>query len=117
MQWKIDVDQIYDFEKLKQTFSYPKTKDDMVYYFRLNLHCFHGKIYIEKNNPISDPCDHWLICNRRLHFIEDIPMGLEYDTTAYNIPIIVSSDKYDSLLEDKIEYTADIVIKGKENKM
>lgn len=57
-----------------------------------------------------------LVTIDNLHFIEDIPMGLEYDATAYNIQIIVSSDKYDSLLEDKIEYTADIVIKGKENK-
>ncbi|WP_300221978.1 hypothetical protein [uncultured Helicobacter sp.] len=92
---KIDVDQIYDFEKLKQTFSYPKTKDDMVYYFRLNLHCFHGKIYIEKNNPISVPCDHWLICNRRLHFIEDIQE--ETDEEIFSWELLKIPFKYNAI--------------------
>lgn len=91
---KIDADQIYDAEKLKATLSYPKTKNDMVYYFRLNLHCFNGKMYIDKENPIFDPCDHWLICNRGLYFVEDIQKESEdeiYSWELLKIPFVYNA--------------------------
>lgn len=69
---KIDVDQIYDAKKLKDTFLLPKSQKDIVFYFRMNLHCFDGGIYLDKEQPISDPYDHWLICNKGLYFIESI---------------------------------------------
>lgn len=82
---KIDVDQIYDAKKLQETFCLPRTKNDIVYYFRLNLHCFNERIYIDKNNPIFDPCDHWLICNRGLYFIEDIQEESEDEIYSWEL--------------------------------
>lgn len=69
---KIDTDQIYDANKLKESFKLPKTPRDIVYYFRINLHCFDNAILIDKNTPLYDPKDHWLICNNGLFFINSI---------------------------------------------
>lgn len=65
---KIDADQIYDSNKLKESFKLIKSPRDIVHYFRINLHCFENRIYINKNIPISDPRDHWLILNHKLSF-------------------------------------------------
>lgn len=69
---KIDCDQIYDAKKLKESFCFAKSVEDIVFYFRINLHCFSDGIYIDKKNPISDHKDHWLICNNDLFFTNDI---------------------------------------------
>lgn len=69
---KIDVDQIYDAQKLKESFRLIKSIDDIVFYFRINLHQFEDGLYIERDRPISDVQDHWLICNRGLYFEESI---------------------------------------------
>lgn len=72
---KIDTDQIYDCQKLKESFSLATSTQDIVFYFRLNLHLFDEGIFIDKINPISDPKDHWLLCNKGLFFINDIQEG------------------------------------------
>lgn len=69
---KIDCDQIYDAKKLKESFKLAKTPRDIVYYFRINLHCFDDAILIDKNAPLYDPADHWLICNNGLFFVNSI---------------------------------------------
>lgn len=69
---KIDGDQIYDYKKLKESFFLATSPQDIVFYFRLNLHCFDDRIFLDKKNPISDPKDHWLLCNQDLFFINDI---------------------------------------------
>lgn len=69
---KIDADQIYDAQKLKESFSLVTSTQDIIFYFRINLHLFKDGIYIEKERPISDPKDHWLLCNQDLFFINDI---------------------------------------------
>lgn len=95
---KIDADQIYDAKKLKATFSLPRTRDDIVFYFRLNLHCFDGRIYIDKNDPIFDPYDHWLICNRYLYFIEDIQE--ESDDEVYSWELLKIPFNYQTIIVD-----------------
>ncbi|RDU70969.1 glycosyltransferase family 2 protein [Helicobacter brantae] len=65
---KIDCDQIYDAQKLKESFALATKPTDIVFYFRMNLHCFDYEIYLDKNSPILDPKDHWLICNNGLSF-------------------------------------------------
>lgn len=82
---KIDVDQIYDAKKLKDSFSLPRTPDDIVFYFRMNLHCFEEKIYLDKGNPVFEVYDHWLVCNRRLYFIESIQEESEDEIRSYEL--------------------------------
>ena len=82
---KIDVDQIYDAKKLKDTFSLPKTQKDIVFYFRMNLHCFDGKIYLDKNDPIFEVYDHWLVCNKGLHFTESIQKESDEEIRSYEL--------------------------------
>ncbi|RDU74223.1 beta-1,4-N-acetylgalactosamyltransferase [Helicobacter anseris] len=69
---KIDTDQIYDAKKLKESFNLIKHQNDIVFYFRINLHIFDQRIYLQKDSPIFDPKDHWLICNQRLFFVDSI---------------------------------------------
>ncbi|WP_104697712.1 MULTISPECIES: glycosyltransferase [unclassified Helicobacter] len=65
---KIDADQIYDAEKLKKSFYLVKDDDEVVFYFRINLHLIDSKVYIDGDSPVFDPKDHWLICNKGLYF-------------------------------------------------
>ena len=69
---KIDADQIYDAKKLKESFSLVKRTNEIVFYFRINLHFADSKIYIDRDAPIFDPKDHWLICNKGLYFEDSI---------------------------------------------
>lgn len=79
---KIDCDQIYDAQKLKESFKLVAKTTDIVFYCRINLHCFEGGIFLDKNAPFLDPNDHWLICNNGLYFgneiKEEYQEGLHY---------------------------------------
>lgn len=79
---KIDCDQIYDSQKLKESFKIPQTPRDIVYYFRINLHYFDNDVFIDKKSPLYDPKDHWLICNNKLFFnntiVEEYERGIFY---------------------------------------
>lgn len=69
---KIDTDQIYDYKKLKASFSLPKSRREVVCYFRLELHCFNNRIYINRHTPIKDLGDHWLFYNQYSNFFDHI---------------------------------------------
>ena len=69
---KIDADQIYDAQKLKESFKLVSKPYEIVFYCRVNLHCFENKIYIDKKASFLDPKDHWLICNNGLYFCNEI---------------------------------------------
>lgn len=118
---KIDTDQIYDAQKLKESFALAKTPRDIVCYFRINLHCFDNKIFIDKNSPILDPRDHWLICNNGLFFgntiVEEYESKIYYweslfipfchfwiDTTlnTWHFPLLKESRKSRALRENHI---------------
>lgn len=69
---KIDTDQIYDCQKLKASFSLPKSRREIVCYFRMELHCFDGRIYIHRHTPIKDFGDHWLLYNKYSDFFDHV---------------------------------------------
>lgn len=69
---KIDTDQIYDSKKLKESFSLPQSRREIVCYFRMELHCFDDRIYIHRYTPIKDFGDHWLLYNRFSSFFDHI---------------------------------------------
>ncbi|MCE3047471.1 beta-1,4-N-acetylgalactosamyltransferase [Helicobacter kayseriensis] len=73
-QWliKIDADQIYDAQKLKESFSLVQYQNDVVFYCRINLHLEGKRLLLIKNSPISDVDDHWLIFNQDLSFVDHI---------------------------------------------
>lgn len=79
---KIDADQIYDAKKLQKSFSLVKNDSEVVFYPRINLHLVNSRIYIDKNSPISDPKDHWLICNKGLYF-EDCIISEDANNMVY----------------------------------
>lgn len=72
-QWiiKIDGDEIYDAEKLKESFKLVKNTNDVIYYPRINLHTQKGKLYVVKcvgTANLINPKDHFLIFNDDIKF-------------------------------------------------
>lgn len=82
---KIDSDQLYDSQKLKESFKLVRSTQDIVFYFRLNLHCFDNLLYLNREMPISDPKDHWLICNNGLFFVDDIQENNEEEVEYWEL--------------------------------
>ena len=106
---KIDIDQIYNAEKLKKMFYLPKDDNDVVILSRFNLHYDkNGEIFFIKNAPMLIATDHWLIKNDNLEFQLDnnkTSFVERLDISGYNIifsefnnyhfPFIKSSRKID----------------------
>lgn len=69
---KIDLDHIYDTQRLKNSFKHAYTVNDIICFPRINLHYSDGKIFINKNEPAVLPYDHWLVYNDNLSFINKI---------------------------------------------
>lgn len=65
---KIDCDQIYDTEKLKQSLYLPKKEDDVISLGRFNLHYDDGNLFYLKEDTLYDPGDHWILKNKDIHF-------------------------------------------------
>lgn len=73
-QWiiTVDGDEIYDAEKLKESFKLVKNTNDIIYYPKINLHIQKGKLHIVKclnTANIANPKDHLLIFNNNLKFV------------------------------------------------
>lgn len=73
---KIDCDQIYEADLLKDSFNMIRNDYDSILYFRMNLHIKDNKVYLFKDEPITEHYDHWIIKNNNLSFYEKI---LEHD--------------------------------------
>lgn len=66
---KIDVDQIYDANKLKKMFYLPKYDDDCIVISRLECDYKDKHFYLYKNTPYSAGWDHWLLKKtEKIHF-------------------------------------------------
>lgn len=66
---KVDVDHLYDAEKLKKVFHLLKKPSDCVILSRLDLHYLDGKLYTFKDSEtIKAPLDMWIINNHNLKF-------------------------------------------------
>ncbi|MCL7827719.1 hypothetical protein, partial [Pasteurella multocida] len=60
---KIDADHLWIDEYFEMLLSYPLRKKDIVILNRINLHCIDNTVYVNKNLPIYEPGDHWIIFN------------------------------------------------------
>lgn len=65
---KIDCDQVYDTEKLRQSLYLPKNEDDVISLGRFNLHYDKGNLFYLKEDTLYDPGDHWILKNQDIHF-------------------------------------------------
>lgn len=66
---KIDTDQIYDANKLKDALNLVKTNKDVILLPRINLHYQDNKLFVISNRPFNFSGDHWIIYNDdNLHF-------------------------------------------------
>lgn len=66
---KVDVDHIYDAEKLKKVFHLLKKPSDCVILSRLDLHYLDEKLYTFKGSKnLIESKDHWIINNYDLNF-------------------------------------------------
>lgn len=57
---KIDCDQVYDRELLREVLRVPRSEKDVIFLPRVNLHYVNGRLYVYKREPVSAVRDHWL---------------------------------------------------------
>lgn len=82
---KIDADQIYDTQKLQESFKLIQKTRDVLIYGQLNLHIFGNHIYLPKKGAFKQAGDCWLIRNYRLKFTEFIVRKNKHSIYSYEI--------------------------------
>ncbi|MDD2840109.1 MAG: hypothetical protein PHY80_03190 [Rickettsiales bacterium] len=115
---KIDVDQTYEADMLKDMFYLPKDENDTIIFGILNLHYDGKELYFYKHCPYLINPDHWLIFNNNLesslNILSKKPFSSEEhfdisgnhlvftETNSYHFPFIKkrrNNISYDNLVE------------------
>lgn len=95
---KIDVDQIYDAQKLYKSFYIPKNENDVVSIARMDFAVIKEQVYIipkpTSKTLFIDEADHWLIKNENLCFREALVKG---DSHNWNEIDPAKISKYNNL--------------------
>ncbi|MDR2526741.1 MAG: hypothetical protein LBC92_02600 [Rickettsiales bacterium] len=84
---KIDVDQIYDSDKIRQNINLISDNNDCVIPTRLQSHYDGENLYILKNKPFLDDADHWILLNKYLEFTDCNPKDerKDYESSCENL--------------------------------
>lgn len=67
---KVDVDHIWEAENLQKLCQLPIRKKDCVILNRINVHCIDNQVYINKERPLYEAGDSWILYNgEKVNFI------------------------------------------------